>query len=231
MQYGITSLDQAELRIREFVSGVYGWMAGGLALTAVVAMSIANNPNAVIFLATHPWIMWLLIIAQIAMVFSLSIARMSGMTATIIFILYSGMMGVTLSGIFLVYTKTSIAQAFFTTAGMFGIMAIYGHTTKTDLTRVGQIGMMALIGIILASLINLFFRSSTLQLIISVIGVILFTALTAYDSQKIKQIGYEAYQMDENTLQRMTILGALVLYLDFVNLFLYLLQLMGRRED
>ncbi len=231
MDYGTISLDQAEIRLREFVYGVYGWMAGGLALTALIGMWIANSPQALIFLAQNPWLIWVLFIGQLVMVISIGVPSVSGTTSTILYILYSALTGVTLSGIFLVYTKASIALAFFSTAGMFGAMAIYGYTTKKDLTRMGQILFMMLIGIVIASLINLFFHSSTFEFIISILGVIVFSGLTAYDNQKIKQIGQQTYSLDENAIQKFTVVGALALYLDFLNLFLLLLQLLGSRRD
>ena len=230
MEYYDGSIDRIEANLRSFVNQVYGWMSGGLALTALIAMWIAGNASAQIFIASHPWLIFLLFIAQIAMVFSIGGASISGSTATIIFIIYSALMGVNLSSIFWVYAKATIALAFFSTAGMFGAMAIYGYTTKADLTRIGSIAMMALIGLIIASLLNIFFRSSALDFILSIIGVVIFCALTAYDNQKIKQIGAQAISMDEDTTQRTAIMGALALYLDFINLFLFLLQLLGRRD-
>ena len=230
MQY-TGSLDRMETQLRSFVNQVYGWMAGGLALTALIAMWIAGNVSAQIFIASHPWLILLLFLIQIGMVFSIAGANISGSTATIIFIIYSALMGINLSSIFWVYAKATIALAFFSTAGMFGAMAIYGYTTKADLTRIGSIAIMALIGLIIASLLNIFFRSSALDFILSIIGVVIFSVLTAYDSQKIKEIGSQAISMDEDTLQRVAISGALALYLDFINLFLFILQLLGRRES
>ena len=229
MQY-TGSLDRVEAQMRSFVNQVYGWMAGGLALTALIAMWIAGNVSAQIFIASHPWLIFLLFFVQLGMVFSIGAANISGATATIIFIIYSALMGINLSSIFWLYAKATIATAFFSTAGMFGVMAIYGYTTKTDLTRVGNIAFMALIGLIIASLINIFLHSSALDFIISIIGVIIFSALTAYDNQKIKQIGEQAISLDEDTTQRLAINGALALYLDFINLFLFILQLLGRRD-
>ncbi len=231
MQYYTASLDRAEIRTREFVSQTYGWMAGGLTLTALISMWIASNINAIIFLARNPMLIWILFFIQLGMVFAIGTPMASGATSTILFIIYSGLTGVTLSSIFLVYTKTSIALAFFSAAGMFGITAIYGYTTKTDLTKAGNIAFMALIGIIIASLLNIFFKSSSLQMIISIIGVVVFSVLTAYDNQKLKQMAYHAINIDEDTAQKFTINAALMLYLDFINLFLFLLQLMGRQRD
>ncbi len=231
MQYGTISLDQTEIRLREFVAGVYGWMAGGLALTAGIGMWIANSPQALIFLAQNPWLIWVLFIAQLALVISIGVPSLNGIVSTILYIAYSALTGVTLSGIFLVYTKSSIALAFFSTAGMFGVMALYGYTTKKDLTRMGQILFMALIGIVIASLINLFFRSNTFEFIISILGVVIFSGLIAYDNQKIKQIGEQACSLDENAIQKFTVVGALALYLDFINLFLILLRLLGERRE
>ena len=144
--------------------------------------------------------------------------------------LYAATLGITLSAIFLIYTSSSIAATFLVTAGMFGIMSLYGYFTQTDLTTVGNICLMALFGIILASLINFFFRSAQLDYIVSFFGVIIFTLLTAYDTQKIKQLAYGLVAGGE-TLKKVTIIGALTLYLDFVNLFLFLLRFMGRRRN
>ena len=174
---------------------------------------------------------WGLIIAEFALVIGVSAAinKLSLTTATLMFILYSVINGALMSYIFLAYTASSIATVFFITAGTFAAMAIIGYTTKTDLTSLGKILMMALIGLIIATVVNLFIKSSGFTLILSYVGVLIFVGLTAYDSQKIKQMLLQAPDAGE-TAQKLALLGALSLYLDFINLFIYLLRIFGRRE-
>ena len=176
--------------------------------------------------------MWLLIIAELVLVFVLSarINKMSVATATIMLIVYSALNGVTLSFIFVVYSLGSIAKTFFITTGMFGVMALVGATTKRDLSKLGSILFMALIGLIIASLVNIFLRSSGLDWVISLIGVVLFTALTAYDVQRVKQLAAESDLYDDTQVGRLAVISALSLYLDFINLFLYLLRFFGRND-
>jgi len=163
------------------------------------------------------------------LVMSMGVAKMKASTMVILFIVYSVLMGMSLSFIFLAYTSASIFKTFIITAGMFGIMAVVGYTTKTDLTKLGSILIMALLGIILATLVNMFMHSESLDYIISIAGVVIFTGLTAYDVQKIKQIGMTGIE-NNDTMTKISIFAALSLYLDFINLFLYLLRFFGKRN-
>jgi hypothetical protein len=213
-----------------FFNAVYGWMAAGLALTAVVAWYVAHHQEA-LKLVLGPQI-WILFIAQIVLVATISIAvnKISASVATALFLLYAALNGLTLSVIFLIYTKSSLASAFGVTAGTFAVMSIYGMVTKTDLTRIGSLLFMALIGLVIASVVNMFWANSTMQWIITYAGVFIFVGLTAYDTQKLKQIAY-ATQNDAAMASRLAINGALTLYLDFINLFLFILRLMGDRRQ
>jgi len=207
----------------------YTWMTGGLCLTAVIAFAVSQSS----IIYNINLIVWFgLIIAELALVaiISAAINRLSPTVATILFLAYAALNGVTLSFIFLAYTSTSITAAFFVTAGMFGITSLYGYTTKRDLTGIGSMAIMALIGLILASIVNMFLASSGLYWLITYAGVIIFVALTAYDTQKIKRWSQSVAPNDATTIQRLGILGALTLYLDFINLFLFILRIMGRRR-
>ena len=211
---------------------VYTWMALALVITGVTAFGVANSPTLLMTLMTSRGLMFGLIIAELALVFAISgaINRLSLSTATLLFILYSVLNGAMLSSVFVVYTATSIAKVFFITAGTFGAMAFYGYTTKKDLTSMGKILFMALIGLVIATVVNMFLKSSGFEYILSYIGVAVFTGLTAWDSQKIKQMLQTQYDMSEGA-QKLALLGALTLYLDFVNLFLYLLRIFGSKND
>lgn len=206
----------------------FGWMAMCLLITALTAMGFVNS--GLFYHIASSGAMWLLIIAELVLVFVLSarINKMSVATATIMLIAYSALNGVTLSFIFVVYSLGSIAKTFFITTGMFGVMALVGATTKRDLSKLGSILFMALIGLIIASLVNIFLRSSGLDWIISLIGVVLFTALTAYDVQRVKRLAAESDLYDDTQVGRLAVISALSLYLDFINLFLYLLRFFGR---
>ena len=206
----------------------YMWMTGGLCLTAVIALAMSQSG----LLSLNPIIWFGLIIVELALVVVISAAinRLSPAVATALFLAYAALNGVTLSFIFLIYTSTSITAAFFVTAGMFGIVSLYGYTTKRDLTGIGSIAIMALVGLILASIVNMFVASSGLYWLITYAGVIIFVALTAYDTQKIKRWSQRVAPSDTVTIQRLGILGALTLYLDFINLFLFILRIMGRRR-
>ena len=207
----------------------FGWMAMCLLITALTAMGFVNS--GLFYHIASSGAMWLLIIAELVLVFVLSarINKMSVATATIMLIVYSALNGVTLSFIFVVYSLGSIAKTFFITTGMFGVMALVGATTKRDLSKLGSILFMALIGLIIASLVNIFLRSSGLEWVISLIGVVLFTALTAYDVQRVKQLAAESDLYDDTQVGRLAVISALSLYLDFINLFLYLLRFFGRK--
>lgn len=211
---------------------VYAWMSFALVLTAATAYWCASTPAVYQAIFNNTWLIFVLFIFQFGLVIALSmfLERMSAALAVVLFIIYALSLGLTLSSIFLVFTQTSIFATFLVTAGMFGAMAAYGYFTNSDLTSIGSFGYMALIGLIIGGVVNLFLRSETFQYIISACGVLLFTLLTAYDVQKIKRMTMNL-AADGATLTKVAILGALTLYLDFVNLFLYLLQFMGRRKD
>ena len=185
----------------------------------------------VLALIMNPFVFFGLFIVQLLVVVGLSamVHKLSPMAATMIFLLYAGINGVVLTPLFLVYTSESIASTFFTTAGTFGVMAIYGATTKRDLTNLGSMLMMALFGLIIATIINVFFPSGPLNFIISVVGVLIFVGLTAYDVQKLTRMSQQ--MSSEDDAQRFAIIGALTLYLDFINLFIYLLRILGVRRD
>ena len=208
---------------------VYTWMTLALLITGVTAFGVASSPTLFMSLSK---MMWGLIIAELALVFILSgaINRLSLGTATLMFIGYSVLNGAMLSSIFLVYEPTVIAKVFFITAGTFGVMAFYGYTTKKDLTSMGKILFMALIGLIIATVVNMFLKSPGFDYILSYIGVAIFIGLTAWDSQKIKEMLQTQYDMSEGA-QKLALLGALTLYLDFINLFLYLLRIFGNNRD
>lgn len=210
---------------------VYLWMTMALVITGFTAYGVATTPGILMAIATNRILFFGLIIAEFALVIGLSAAinRLSLSMATLMFVLYSVINGATLSLIFVLYTMSSIASVFFITAGTFAVMALIGYTTKTDLTSLGKILFMALIGLLIATVVNLFLKSTGLQLIVSYIGVLVFVGLTAYDSQKIKHMLMTAEDAGETT-QKIALLGSLTLYLDFVNLFLYLLRIFGKRE-
>lgn len=211
---------------------VYVWMTLALVITGFTAFGIASNPGIAYAIVTNRLLFWGLIIAEFGLVIGISgaINRLSIATATLLFIAYSIVNGATLSVIFMAYTMTSIASVFFITAGTFAAMAFIGYTTKTDLTSLGKILFMGLIGIIIATVVNIFIGSSMLNMIVSYIGVVIFVGLTAYDSQKIKNMLYEADSLSEDA-QKLALLGSLTLYLDFINLFLMLLRIFGNNRD
>ena len=210
---------------------VYVWMTLALVITGFTAYGVANSPGVLQAIYTNQILFWGLIIAEFALVIGVSAAinRLSLTTATLMFILYSVINGALLSFIFLAYTASSVATVFFITAGTFGAMALIGYTTKTDLSSMGKILFMALIGLVIATLVNLFIKSSGLTMILSYVGVLVFVGLTAWDSQKIKQMLMQAPDAGESA-QKLALLGALTLYLDFINLFIYLLRIFGKRE-
>ena len=210
---------------------VYLWMTMALAITGFTAYGVATSPGILQTIYSNPAVMWGLVIAELILVITVSgaINRLSLSVATLLFIVYSVLNGALLSSVFLVYTASSVATVFFITAGTFAAMALVGYTTKTDLSSMGKILLMALIGMIIATIVNLFVKSTGLELIISYIGVLVFVGLTAYDSQKIKQMLLQAPDASEGA-QKVALLGALSLYLDFINLFLYLLRIFGRRD-
>ena len=211
---------------------VFTWMFGALGITALTAMLVAKS-SLIYTMRMNPGLLWGLIIAELALVFILSarIGKMSFFTSSLLFTIYSILNGVTLSSIFIVYTMTSIAATFFITAGMFGAMALWGYFTKKDLSKWGSIFFMLLIGLILATVVNLFLRSGAMGFIFSIVGVIIFTGLTAFDVNKIKQMLAQMQGFEEgDVVRKAALMGALTLYLDFINLFLYLLRFFGRRD-
>lgn len=230
MDFDLSLKQQNEQAQRKFLSGVYQWMVLALAISGAVAWGVATTPvirnivfgNIIVFFA--------LVIGEFALVWwlSASIRKISVQAASIAFVVYSALNGVTLSGVFLIYTGSSVAQIFLITALMFGGMSIYGMTTKQDLTSMGRYIFMALIGIVIASLVNMFLHAGVLNMIISMVTVIVFTALTAYDTQKLLGAAREADGSE--VFHKVAIIGALELYLDFINIFLALLSLFGRRD-
>lgn len=217
---------------RPLMRFVYMWMTLGLLVTAAVAWFVPNTP-ALLELVMNRAVFFGAIIVELALVIGLSwgLNRMSANLAGMLFFVYAAVNGFTLSVIFLVYDIGSIAEAFLITAGMFGVMTVFAFTTKLDLSRYGSILMMALIGLVIAMLVNTFLGSSSLNFIISLGGVVLFSALTAYDTQKIKNMAAMTSMSDDGSLTaKLGIMGALTLYLDFINLFLFLLRLLGRRD-
>jgi len=221
--------EQIEVSQTLLIRRVYVWMCAALFITAGTAYRVSNSEELLRIIFSSKMSFFGIIIAQFAIVWFLSarIKTLSFTTATILFALYSVLMGVTMSCIFLAYTQSSIASTFFITAGTFAVMSIYGFTTKKDLTSWGNLLFMALVGLIIAMAVNFFMKNSMMDLVISCIGVLIFVGLTAYDTQKIK-----ALMNQENTEenQKMAIIGSLMLYLDFINLFLFLLRIFGRRR-
>ncbi|MCF6269350.1 MAG: Bax inhibitor-1/YccA family protein [Melioribacteraceae bacterium] len=229
MNQEVMNLSVAEVEERTFISKVYRWMGLGLLITALTAYFVVSS-GFVYTLASNSILFWGIIIAELGLVIYLSsrIQKMSAEAATTTFIIYSALNGITLSLIFLIYTGASVASTFMTTALTFGAMSAYGYFTKRDLTTMGSYLQMALIGLIIASVINIFWANSTMYWIISYAGVLIFVGLTAYDTQKIKKIGAAVEGVQET--QKAAIMGALTLYLDFIMLFLMLLRILGDRK-
>ena len=220
------------LAFATLMKNVYLWMTLALAVTGLTAAYVAMNPGWVYAIATNSVLFFGLIIAELAVVMILSarIARLSFATVGLMFAAYSVLNGVTLSVIFLAYTMSSIATTFFVTAGTFGAMTLVGYTVKKDLSAMGRVLIMALIGLIIASIVNMFVASSALDWAITYIGVLVFVGLTAYDTQKIKQMMLmHGDEVNDGTM-KLALMASLTLYLDFINLFLYLLRIFGRRE-
>ena len=219
--------EQMSLAFPALMRKVYVWMTLALIITGVTAYGVASSPGLIYTLVSSEYLFWGCLLGELGLVYFISsrITRLSLTTATLLFIVN----GVTMSFIFLVYTMSSIANVFFITAGTFGVMSLIGYTTRRDLSKMGQLLMMALVGLIIASVANIFMKSDTLSLMVSYIGVVLFVGLTAWDTQKIKRMLAQADDITEDA-QKIALLGALTLYLDFVNLFLYLLRLLGKRN-
>jgi hypothetical protein len=225
---------QVQVRVNSFVRSVYNWMAIGLGLTGVVAYGVANSPGVTEVIFGSQLIFFGLIIAQLAMVFMISarIQRIQASTATMLFIVYSALNGATLSSVFLAYTQSSITSTFFICAATFTACSVYGWTTRRDLTTMGGFLTMGLIGIVIASVVNMFFQSGAVSTIVSYVGVLVFVGLTAYDTQEIKNMALsQPADIDAGAVRKGAILGALKLYLDFINLFLMLLRIFGGRRD
>lgn len=211
---------------------VYLWMTLALMITGITAAGVANSPNILALIYSSQVVMWGIIIAEFGLVIYISarLEKLSLSTATTLFALYSILNGVMLSSIFLLYSTAIISKVFFITAGTFGVTALYGYATKKDLSSLGNILFMALIGLVIATVVNVFMKSAMFDLILSYIGVIIFVGLTAWDSQKIKHMMMVQQDADESA-QKLALIGALSLYLDFINLFLYLLRIFGRSND
>ncbi len=224
------SADFRDVRVTAFLSKVYGWMFLGLLLTAGTAVVVASSPALIETLILNRILFWILLFAQLGLVFYLSarVDKVSPATAAALFLLYSAMVGVTSSVIFLIYTGASIMSAFVVTAGMFGAMAVFGTLTKRSLAGVGQFMFMGLIGLIIASVVSIFWFNDVLMFVINVVGVLVFTGLTAWDAQRLKQM---AVALPDGRVGSYAIVGALSLYLDFINLFFFILRLMGGRRN
>jgi FtsH-binding integral membrane protein len=233
---GSGTYNQSSSNVKTFMSNVFSWMFLALIVTSVAAWWFASDLTLLRMLVTEEGKMsvlgWVVMLAPLGFVLLMSFAfnRLSYTTLIILFITYATLVGISMSFILLAYTLSSVFLTFAITAGMFGTMAVVGYTTKTDLTSFGKIMMMGLVGIIIATIVNMFMQSSMLNYIISYVGVAVFTGLTAYDVQKLKMIGEGTTYGDENT-KKLSILGALTLYLDFINLFLMLLRLFGDRRN
>ena len=210
---------------------VYVWMTLALVITGMTAYIVSHNENIIMTMMTTPALMWGLIIGELALVFVISgmIQRLSLTVGTLLFVIYSALNGLTLAPILMIYTGASVAKVFFITAGTFAAMAFFGYTTKKDLSSIGRLLFMALIGLIIATVVNLFMKSSGLEMVLSYLGVAIFVGLTAWDTQKIKMMLAQCAEPTEEA-QKLALLGSLSLYLDFVNLFIYLLRIFGSRE-
>jgi uncharacterized protein len=229
-QSSYISADVRDVRVTSFLSKVYGWMFLGLLITAGTALAVASSPALIQTFFGNRILILILFLGQLGLVFYMSarVERMAAATAAGLFMLYSGMVGITSSIIFLVYTSTSIVSAFMISATMFGAMAVFGTLTKRSLAGVGQFMFMGLIGLIIASIVNIFWLNSALYFVISVVGVIVFTGLTAWDAQRLKEM---AVSLPDGRVGSYAVVGALSLYLDFINLFFFILRLFGGRRD
>lgn len=228
----LTSNTASRAAQSSLMRSVYVWMTLALVITGLTAMYVAKSMTLIQLMMENSLFFWGLLLAEVGVVVYLTarIHRMAFSTATVLFILYSLLNGVTLSVLFLVYTFSSIATTFFVTGGTFGAMALFGYVTRRDLSRIGSLCIMGVIGLIIASVVNFFLHNSVVDLVISCAGVLVFVGLTAYDAQKIKRLLMtEGMEVNETT-QKIALLGAMTLYLDFINLFIYLLRLLGDRK-
>ena len=228
----IESTRYSDSVVATLMRNVYIWMTLALVITGLTAMVTAKSEALMTFIFTNNWALIALMILQLGLVFYFSarLNRMSFSTATAVFILYSAITGLTFSSIFVVFSMSSIATTFFITAGMFATMALVGSFTKKDLSGMGKFALMALIGLIIAGIVNMFLRNAMMDFIVSGIGVLVFAGLTAYDSQKIRQMLQMQSEINEST-QKLALFGSLSLYLDFINIFLYLLRFFGSSRD
>jgi FtsH-binding integral membrane protein len=221
--------DVESARVAAFLRGVYWWMFGGLGVTAAVALAVASSPAAVSTLVRTPILFFGVIILELVLVVFLSarVAKLAPSTAGTLFLAYSALNGVTFSLILLAYTGASVANAFFITAGMFGALAVYGSVTKRDLSGMGRFMFMGLVGLVIASVVGIFWRNDAMQFVMGVVGVLVFSGLTAYDTQRLRAM---ALQLQGEQTGSYAVVGALSLYLNFINLFLSLLRIFGRRD-
>jgi FtsH-binding integral membrane protein len=225
---------RTQVLVNNFVRSVYNWMAIGLGLTGVVAFAVANSPTMLQLVYGNQMLFFGLIIAELVLVFTLSarVRKMQASTATGLFLLYAGLNGITLAFVFIVFTASSIASTFFVCAATFVACSIYGWTTKRDLTSVGSFLFMGLIGIIIASVVNMFVKSTAVAMIVSYVGVLVFVGLTAWDTQKLKNMAMSQPEgLEAGVIRKGAIIGALSLYLDFINLFLMLLHILGAARE
>jgi len=229
-QSSFVSADVRDVRVTAFLSKVYGWMFLGLLVTAGTAVVVASSPALIETLILNRILFWILLFGQLGLVFYLSarVDKVSPVTAAVLFMVYSGMVGVTSSVIFLIYTGASIVSAFMVAGGTFGAMAVFGSLTKRSLAGVGQFMFMGLIGLIIASVVSIFWFNDMLMFVINVVGVLVFTGLTAWDAQRLKQM---AVALPDGRVGAYAVVGALSLYLDFINLFFFILRLMGGRRN
>lgn len=220
----------ADVRITSFLSKVYGWMFLGLLATTGTAFVVASSPLLIDTFIDNRILIWILLFGQLGLVFYLSarVEKMSPVTAATLFMIYSVSVGITTSVILLLYTGVSLFATFMVTAGMFGALALFGTFTKRSLAGIGQFAVMGLVGLILAMIVGIFWQNDALQFVISVVGVIVFTALTAWDAQRLKHM---AVALPDGRVGAYAVVGALSLYLDFINLFFFLLRFMGGRKD
>ena len=235
--YGSAQGADIAIVAKTFMSQVFTWMTLAMIITAGTAYWFASSESAITSLVNVDTggltgLGWIVTLAPIGFVLLMSFGfqKLSALAMTLLFIAFSVLMGMSLSFILLIYTAASVFKTFIVTAGMFGIMAVAGYTTKTDLTKFGSILMMGLIGLMLAMLVNFFMHSSSMEYIISILGVLIFTGLTAYDVQRLKRIGAGAGTYGDDNSRKLSILGALTLYLDFINLFLFLIRFLGNRR-
>jgi uncharacterized protein len=219
----------AGARVATFLRAVYGWMFLGLAVTAAVAWYVASTPAVLSAIAGNKLLFWTILLAPLGLVLFLSarVAKLAPATAATLFLVYSGLTGVLFAFVLLAYTGQSVANVFLVTSGMFGGLALYGTVTKRDLSGVGQFAMMGLIGVVIASIVSIFWQNDLFQFVLSVCGVVVFTGLTAWDANRLRAM---ALQLPDGRTGSYAVLGALTLYLDFINLFLFLLRLFGRRR-